>query len=107
MSIWNILWIFCDHSVHIVLIWYIFSCFGIIHHGKSGNPASKSEQVWAAEYSKPHHLSNAAASAAATRFEQCFFSFRRKETLEMILELVPGCQLKNKLICSCLRSMRF
>jgi hypothetical protein len=52
-------------------------------------------------------LSNAAASAAATRFEQCFFSFRRKETLEMILELVPGCQLKNKLICSCLRSMRF
>jgi hypothetical protein len=40
MVIWNILWIsgiFCDHSVHIVLIWYIFSCFGIMHQEKSGN----------------------------------------------------------------------
>jgi hypothetical protein len=44
MAIWNILWIFgifCDHSVHIVLIWYILSYFGIMHlPEKSGNPDS-------------------------------------------------------------------
>jgi hypothetical protein len=41
LAIWNILWvfgIFCDHSEHIVLIWYSFSCFGIMHQEKSGNP---------------------------------------------------------------------
>jgi hypothetical protein len=48
MAIWNILWIFgisCDHSVHIVLIWYIFSCFGIMHQEKSGNPASEAFEI--------------------------------------------------------------
>jgi hypothetical protein len=46
MAIWNILWIFgtfCDHSVHIVFIWYIFSCFGIMHQEKSGNPGAENE----------------------------------------------------------------
>jgi hypothetical protein len=46
MAIWNtsrIFGIFCDHSVLIVLIWYIFSCFGIKHKEKSGNPGSGPE----------------------------------------------------------------
>jgi hypothetical protein len=30
--------IFSDHSVHTMLIWYNFSCFGIMHQEKSGNP---------------------------------------------------------------------
>jgi hypothetical protein len=41
MDIWNILWrfeIFYDHLVHFVLIWYIFSGFGIIYQDKFGNP---------------------------------------------------------------------
>jgi hypothetical protein len=44
VAVWNILWPFgmlCDHSVQIVLIWYIFSFFGIMHQEKSGNPARK------------------------------------------------------------------
>jgi hypothetical protein len=44
MTIWSILWIFrifCDHLVHIGLIWYIFSSFGIMHQEKSGNPDSE------------------------------------------------------------------
>jgi hypothetical protein len=28
-----------DHLLHFVLIWYIFSSFGIMHEEKSGNPA--------------------------------------------------------------------
>jgi hypothetical protein len=42
-TIWNILrifFIFCDHSVHFVFIWYIFSIFGIMDQEKSGNPGS-------------------------------------------------------------------
>jgi hypothetical protein len=42
MAIWNILWrlgIFYDHLVHLVIIWYIFSGFGITYQEKSGNPA--------------------------------------------------------------------
>jgi hypothetical protein len=44
MAIWNILptfGIFYDHLVHIVLIWYISSVFGIMHQEKSGNPDRK------------------------------------------------------------------
>jgi hypothetical protein len=43
MAIWNTLRIFgtfCDHSVLVVLIWYIFPYFGIMHQEKSGNPGS-------------------------------------------------------------------
>jgi hypothetical protein len=42
MDIWNILWtcgIFYGHLVHFVLIWYIFSGFGIMYQEESGNPA--------------------------------------------------------------------
>jgi hypothetical protein len=42
MATWNILQtfgIFCDHLVHFVFIWYIFSGFGIMYQEKSGNPA--------------------------------------------------------------------
>jgi hypothetical protein len=41
MAIWNILrpfGEFSDHLVNFVLIWYIFSRFGITHQQKSGNP---------------------------------------------------------------------
>jgi hypothetical protein len=41
MTIWNTLrpfGIFYDHLVHFVLIWYIFSGFGIMYQEKSGNP---------------------------------------------------------------------
>jgi hypothetical protein len=41
MAIWNILrpfGTFCDHLVHFVLLWYIFSGFGILYQQKSGNP---------------------------------------------------------------------
>jgi hypothetical protein len=27
MSIWNVLWIFCDHSIQFVFVWYIFAKF--------------------------------------------------------------------------------
>jgi hypothetical protein len=30
--------ILCDHLVHFVFIWYIFSGFGIMYQEKSGNP---------------------------------------------------------------------
>jgi hypothetical protein len=43
MTIWNILRtfrIFNDNLVHIVLIWYIFSSFGVMYQEKSGNPAA-------------------------------------------------------------------
>jgi hypothetical protein len=43
MAIWNILWtfvIFYEHFVLSVLIWYIFSGFGIMHKEKSGSPAT-------------------------------------------------------------------
>jgi hypothetical protein len=42
MAFWNILrtfWIFYDRMVRFVLIWHIFSCFGIMYQEKSGNPA--------------------------------------------------------------------
>jgi hypothetical protein len=49
MAIWYILWpfgIYCyGHLVYFVAIWYtswlfgIFSCFGMLHQEKSGNPA--------------------------------------------------------------------
>jgi hypothetical protein len=41
MAIWNILpifGIFYDHLVHFVLIWYIFTGFGIMYLEKSGKP---------------------------------------------------------------------
>jgi hypothetical protein len=41
MAVWYILRtfrIFYDHLVHIVLMWNIFSSFGIVHQEKSGNP---------------------------------------------------------------------
>jgi hypothetical protein len=41
MAIWNILetfWIFYDHLVQFVFIWYILSGFGIMQQEKSGNP---------------------------------------------------------------------
>jgi hypothetical protein len=43
MASWNILssfGIFCRHLVYFVVIWYIFSCFGMLHQEKSGNLAS-------------------------------------------------------------------
>jgi hypothetical protein len=45
MAIKNILQtfgIFYDHLVHFVLIWYIFSGFGIMYQEKSGNPVQGS-----------------------------------------------------------------
>jgi hypothetical protein len=38
-----ILWtfgIFYDHMVHLMLIWYILSGFGIMYNDKSGNPVA-------------------------------------------------------------------
>jgi hypothetical protein len=29
---------FYNHFVHIVVVWYIFSCFGMMDHEKSGSP---------------------------------------------------------------------
>jgi hypothetical protein len=37
--------IFYDHLVHFVLIWFIFSGFGIMHQNKSGNPGQISETI--------------------------------------------------------------
>jgi hypothetical protein len=45
MAIWNILWTFVtfyNHWVHFVVLWYIFSFFGITHQEKSGNPEGES-----------------------------------------------------------------
>jgi hypothetical protein len=33
-----------DHLVHFVLIWYIFSGFGIMYQEKSGNPVLENEK---------------------------------------------------------------
>jgi hypothetical protein len=44
MVIWNILRTFgkfYDHLVHLVMIWKIFSGFGITYQQKSGNPGFK------------------------------------------------------------------
>jgi hypothetical protein len=38
LNILQIFGIFYNHLVHFVFIWYIFSCLGIMHHEKSGNP---------------------------------------------------------------------
>jgi hypothetical protein len=42
--------IFYSQLVHFVVIWYIFSQFGTLHQGKSGNPARKQqvfrEKIW-------------------------------------------------------------
>jgi hypothetical protein len=43
MTVWSILGpleIFYGHLVHVVVIWYIFSRFGILGQEKSGNPAT-------------------------------------------------------------------
>jgi hypothetical protein len=41
---WYILWpyffIFCGYLVCFMVIWYIFSCFGMFGQEKSGNPVS-------------------------------------------------------------------
>jgi hypothetical protein len=40
-AIWNVLQIygiFYDLLVNFVFLWYTFSCFGIMHEEKSGNP---------------------------------------------------------------------
>jgi hypothetical protein len=31
--------VFCGHLVYFMVIWYIFSRFGMLHQEKSGNPA--------------------------------------------------------------------
>jgi hypothetical protein len=31
--------IFCGHMVYLMVIWHIFSCFGMLHQERSGNPA--------------------------------------------------------------------
>jgi hypothetical protein len=54
IATWNILrkfWVFYDHLVHFVFIWYIFFGFGIMHQEKSGNPASgkKTRMAFSAE----------------------------------------------------------
>jgi hypothetical protein len=38
--------IFYDHLVHLVLIWYIFSGFGIMHQEKSGNPGLEDSKTF-------------------------------------------------------------
>jgi hypothetical protein len=43
MEIWYVFWPignFYGHLVHFVVIWDIFSRFGMLHKEKSGNPAS-------------------------------------------------------------------
>jgi hypothetical protein len=43
-AIWNILWtigILYYRLLHLVFLWYIFSCFGIMRQEKSGNPVRK------------------------------------------------------------------
>jgi hypothetical protein len=43
MSIWSILMpfgTFCGHMLYFVIIWYIFSRFGMMYKEKSGNPAA-------------------------------------------------------------------
>jgi hypothetical protein len=43
MAVCNILWTFgkfYEHLVHFVLIWYIFSSFGITYQEKSANPVT-------------------------------------------------------------------
>jgi hypothetical protein len=43
IATWKILWrfwVFYDHLVHFLLIWFIFSGFGIMYQEKSGNPGN-------------------------------------------------------------------
>jgi hypothetical protein len=40
----SILWlfgIFCGHLVYLMVIWYIFSRFGMLYAEKSGNPGAR------------------------------------------------------------------
>jgi hypothetical protein len=37
-------WIFYDHWVHFVIIWYIFFGFGIMYQEKSGNPGCEARK---------------------------------------------------------------
>jgi hypothetical protein len=46
-SIWSTLrpfGIFCGDLAYFLVIWFIFSRFGMMYHGKSGNPASVGEK---------------------------------------------------------------
>jgi hypothetical protein len=46
-AIWSTLrpsGIFCGDLAYFLVIWYIFSRFGMMYHGKSGNPASVGEK---------------------------------------------------------------
>jgi hypothetical protein len=48
-AIWNIWQPFgkyYGHLVHFVVIWYMFSHFGILYQEKSGNRALKKTNVW-------------------------------------------------------------
>jgi hypothetical protein len=48
MAILSILWpfgIFCGHLVYFMVIWNIFSQFGMLYQEKSGNPAQNSYLV--------------------------------------------------------------
>jgi hypothetical protein len=52
VDIWNSLQTFVefyDHLVQFVLIWYIFSAFGIMHAEKSGNHGAKVSESEKAE----------------------------------------------------------
>jgi hypothetical protein len=43
MAMWSILLlfrVFCGHSVYFVVIWVLFSRFGMLHQEQSGNPDS-------------------------------------------------------------------
>jgi hypothetical protein len=59
MAIWNILWIFYDHLVHSVFIWYIFPIFGNMYQEKSGNPDAdvfRKTPVFSATWSRDRFL---------------------------------------------------
>jgi hypothetical protein len=46
---WCILWTFGN----LVVIWYIFLCFGTLYHEKSGNPGRRCRNM-GIKFSKPH-----------------------------------------------------
>jgi hypothetical protein len=66
LNILRTLGIFCDHFVQFVLIWYIFTSFGIMHQEKSGNPADDCARFLANLFSFSFQLKSLPRSSAAS-----------------------------------------
>jgi hypothetical protein len=61
MDIWSILQTFgivCDHLVYVVVIWNIFSRFGMLNQEKSGNPGLRYQKFQQLFWSKRYYKTN-------------------------------------------------